>query len=173
MLVWQTERVNIGNVSCFICHGSFRIQSRIIFVVFCKLVLFVLSIVHLDNSSLITDYALWFFEVNVNTKSAQIEGQILGKLLRLHFLWLMLVQFRELPNFTEWHQDYFYDTKFVNCLFKLLERFSYCFSIVWTQLQYRNIIRSVFFVNRLYFSKFLKHASSHFIDNDNFILFGT
>ena len=30
MLVWQTERVNIGTVSCFICHGSFTIQSRII-----------------------------------------------------------------------------------------------------------------------------------------------
>ena len=83
----------------------------------------------------------------------QIEGQVLGKLLRLHFLRLMLAQFRGLPNFTEWHQDYFYDTKFVNCRFKPLERFSCCFSIVWTQLQYRKIINSAF-VNRLYFSNF-------------------
>ena len=30
MLVRQTERVNIGTFSCFICYGSFTIQSRII-----------------------------------------------------------------------------------------------------------------------------------------------
>ena len=165
----------MGNVSCFICHCSFTIQSRIIFVVFCKLVLFVLSMFFLTirrwSQIMHYDFLKWMW-IKICTKG-QIEGQVLGKLLRLHFLWLMLVQFRGLPNFTEWHQDYFYDTKFVNCLFKLLKRFSYCFSIVGTQLQYRNIIRSVFFVNRLYFSKFLKHASYHFIDNDNFILFGT
>lgn len=40
--------------------------------------------------------------------------------------------------------------------FKVLERFSCCFSIVWTQLQYRNIINSLF-ANRLYFSKFLQY----------------
>ena len=33
---------------------------------------------------------------------------------------------------------------FTNCLSKILERFFCCFSIVWTQLQHRNIINSVF-----------------------------
>ena len=42
-----------------------------------------------------------------------------------------------------------------NCLSKILERFSCCFSIVWTQLQHRNIINSVF-VNRLVFQNFSK-----------------
>lgn len=28
MFVWQTEEVNIGTFCCFICHGSFTIQSR-------------------------------------------------------------------------------------------------------------------------------------------------
>lgn len=109
VLVWQTEEVNIGTFCCFICHGSFTIQSRttvhgenyvssfhLYIGVSCFQLFFLKICRHLF---LITGDALWFFEVDVRKKSAQrdtlgkdelsskIEGEILGNLFRLHFLY--------------------------------------------------------------------------------------